>query len=164
MKRLTEFQREPQPSMAPTKPAWQCAAWGCTLPGGINSTGQPHCRFHHGADTAVFDEISDLVNREAWRLRLIRCAQAAPSNWRDMCRSLANKYDRAELDPYVLDMNDADSAKYEHLVYANMNDVLKEPVAKAMRNVPVTINNGDDRALTPLEIIQKWRDQKRKRV
>ena len=148
MKRLTEFQREPQPSMAPTKPAWQCAAWGCTLPGGINSTGQPHCRFHHGADTAVFDEISDLVNREAWRLRLIRCAQAAPSNWRDMCRSLANKYDRAELDPYVLDMN----------------DVLKEPVAKAMRNVPVTINNGDDRALTPLEIIQKWRDQKRKRV
>ena len=49
-------------------------------------------------------------------------------------------------------------------VRATMNDVLKEPVAKAMRNVPVTINNGDDRALTPLEIIQKWRDQKRKRV
>lgn len=161
MKRLTAFEAAPQMAMAPTKPIWQCSAWGCTISGGILDGAQAFCRYHHGKDTGAFDAISDLVNREAWRLRLVRCAQTAPNGWREMCKSLAEKYGRDDLDPFVHDMNDCDSARYEHLVYADMDDALREPVSRAAQNAPVTIRNGDDRPVTPMDLIKRYRDSKR---
>ena len=161
MKRLTEFQREPVAMpMASTKPVWQCAAWGCTIAGGIVDGGVAHCRYHHGKETGAFDAISDLVNREAWPLRLVRCAQSAPVDWRETCKSLAQKYDRDDLDPFVLEMTDSDSGRYEQLVYADMDDALREPVMKAAQNTPVTIRNGDDRPVTPMDIIKRYRAMK----
>ena len=160
MKRLTAFEASPQMTAAPTKPAGQCAAWGCTLPGGIADGDKAYCRYHHAKDTGAFDAISDLVNREAWRLRLVRCAQSAPINWRETCKALALKYDRDDLDPYVLDMTDSDSARYEQLVYADMDDALRLPVMKAAQNAPVTIRNGDDRPVTPMDIIKRYRAMK----
>jgi pimeloyl-ACP methyl ester carboxylesterase len=161
MKRLTAFEAAPQTQVASVKPAWQCAAWGCTIARGIVDGSIAYCRYHYGKDTGAFDAISDLVNKEAWRLRLVRCAQSAPSGWRDTCKSLAHKYGRNDLDPFVLDMSEADSARYEHLVYADMDDALREPVARAAQNVPVTIRNGEDRPVTPMDLIRRYRDSKR---
>lgn len=161
MKRLTEFQREPQTAVAHTKPAWQCSAWGCTIAGGISTDGKAYCRYHHGKDTGAFDAISDLVNRESWRLRLVRCAQSAPTDWRETCQALARKYDREDLDPFVLSMGDADSARYEQLIYSDMDEALRDPVARAAQNAPVTIRNGDDRPVTPLEMIRRYRESRK---
>ena len=162
MKRLTEFQREPQMSMAPTKPFWQCSAWGGTIAGGIVDGGKAYCRYHHGKDTGAFDAISDLVNREAWRLRLVRCAQLGASDWRETCKALAHKYGRDDLDPFVLDMQMSDSCRYEHLVLADMDDALRDPVSRASRNAPVTISNGEERPVTPMDLIRRYRESKKR--
>ena len=161
MKRLTAFEASPQMGSEPTKPIWQCSAWGCTISGGIVDGDKAFCRYHHNKDIGAFDAISDLVNREAWRLRLVRCAQSAPMDWRDTCKELAHKYGRDDLDPYVLDMTDSDSARYEQLVYADMDDALRESVSRAAQNTPVTIRNGDDRPVTPMDLIKRYRDSKR---
>lgn len=139
---------------------WKCKAWGCTLPGGLGHFGDGHCEFHHGKQANVFDAISELVNREAWRMRLVRCAQSGNDSWREDCRTLANKYGRPELDPIMLGMGLVDSTKYEWLVHNDMTDVLRDPVAKAVRNAPVTIDSDGTVQMTPLQMITKWRSMK----
>lgn len=120
---------EVKPS-GPTKPTWQCSAWGCTLSGGLSSGGRAYCRYHHSVEVEFFDPISDVVNREAWRMRLAGCAQAAASGWRDVCRELATKYGHPELDPYVLSIGDGASRDYEQLVLADLDDAVREPIAR----------------------------------
>ena len=160
MKNLGLASRAQIPALSPTKPDWQCRAWGCTLAGTIGLFGTAECLFHHGKEKACFDAISDLVNREAWRMRLVRCAQNGNADWREDCRTLARKYGRPELDPIMLGMGLVDSTKYEILVHRDMADVLREPIAKAVRNVPVTISADGEVDMTPLQMIARWRAEK----
>ncbi len=161
MTRTTMFQRPAEMPMASTKPAWQCAAWGCNIAGGIKTGSEAYCRYHHGKESGAFDAISNLVNGEAWRLRLVRCAQLGATDWRETCKSLAHKYGRDDLDPFVLDMQMSDSCRYEHMVLSDMDEALRDPVSRASQNAPVTIRNGDDRPVTPMDLIKRYRDSKR---
>ena len=160
MKNFSTALRPVDTSPASTKPEWQCKAWGCTLPGAIGLWGKAECGFHYAKDTAVFDAVSDLVNREAWRYRLIRCAQNGHDGWREDCRTLARKYGRTELDPIMLGMGIVDSTKYELLVHHDMADVLREPIAKATRNAPVTIDEHGAVSMTPMQMIARYQAQK----
>lgn len=160
MKRIGESAPVPVPTDN-CAPAWKCKAWGCPMGGAIGQYGDAYCRYHFGAHTSVFDQITTLIKPEVWRYRLVRCVQAANDDWREMCKKLAEQYGRPDLDPLMLGMSLIDFKRYEALVLADMEDALSAQVGR-LQNQGISANE-DGEVVSPLEMIRRYRAMKGKK-